>query len=177
MIVYRHCDRRYPFLWESTDQPAARWNAAGAGPVQYFASTPDGAWAEFIRHEQITDEADLLGVRRAMWVIDVPHEPDEFARSGLPAVVLTGGLESYADCQAEAQRLKDDGELGLRVPSAALRPGTAGGYRVELGVRPGPPRDGVAYVVFGVLPLAVGWQVVHAGRPPATLLPAVRPLV
>ena len=152
MIAYRQCDRRYPYLWESTDQPAARWNSAGAGPVQYFSNTPDGAWAEFIRHEEIVDEADLLGVRRAMWAIDVPHESDDFAEPALPTDVLTGGIGSYPDCQAEAQR-------------------------VELGFRPAPPRDGLTYVAFGTMPRAVGWQVVDEGRPPATLLPSVRPLV
>jgi hypothetical protein len=176
VIAYRQCDRRYPFLWESTDQPAARWNAAGAGPVQYFASTPDGAWAEFVRHEEIVDEADLLGIRRAMWAVDLPHEPDDFSDTDLPETTLTGGLDSYAECQAEAQRLKNLGRVGLRAPSAALVPGAAGGYRVELGFRPGPRRDGDTYVVFGVLPFAVGWQVVDEGWPPAALLPSVRPL-
>ena len=57
MIVYRHADARFPFLWESADQPPARWHGSGEGPVQYFADTPDGAWAEFVRHEGITEES------------------------------------------------------------------------------------------------------------------------
>ena len=66
MIAFRHCDRRWPFLWESAVQPQARWHGDGEGPVQYLADTPDGAWAEFLRHEEITDEADLAGVSRAL---------------------------------------------------------------------------------------------------------------
>src|SRR6202011_1235998 len=72
MIVYRHADPRFPFLWESVDQPAARWHGPGEGPVQYFADTPDGAWAKFLRHEGITKESELANVRRALWAIEVP---------------------------------------------------------------------------------------------------------
>ena len=71
MIAFRHCDRRWPFLWESAVQPQARWHGEGEGPVQYLADTPDGAWAEFLRHEEITDEADLAGVSRALWAVSV----------------------------------------------------------------------------------------------------------
>ncbi len=66
MIGFRQCDSRWPFLWESAEQPGARWNAPGEGPVHYFADTPDGAWAEFIRHEEITDPVDLATVRRSL---------------------------------------------------------------------------------------------------------------
>ncbi len=74
MIVYRHADSRFPFLWESADQPPARWHGPAEGPVQYFADTPDGAWAEFLRYEGITDESELINVRRALWVIEVPDD-------------------------------------------------------------------------------------------------------
>ena len=56
MILYRHADPRFPFLWESSEQPPARWHDSNEGPVHYFADTPDGAWAEFLRHEGITSE-------------------------------------------------------------------------------------------------------------------------
>jgi hypothetical protein len=54
MIVYRHADPRFLFLWESAAQPSARWHGLDDEPVQYFADTPDGAWAEFLRREGIT---------------------------------------------------------------------------------------------------------------------------
>jgi hypothetical protein len=66
VILYRHADPRFPFLWESAEQPAARWHGPGQGPVQYLADTPDGAWAEFLRHEGIREEAELVNVRRAL---------------------------------------------------------------------------------------------------------------
>ena len=58
MIVFRQTDHRYPFLWESAEQPPGRWHGAGEGPAHYCADTPDGAWAEFLRHEEIGDAAD-----------------------------------------------------------------------------------------------------------------------
>ena len=51
MIVFRQADPRYPFLWESPDQPAGRWHGPGEGPAHYFSDTPVGAWAELLRHE------------------------------------------------------------------------------------------------------------------------------
>ena len=64
MILFRHADPRFPFLWETASQPAGRWHAPGEGPVHYLADTPDGAWAEFLRHEEIRDPEDLAGIRR-----------------------------------------------------------------------------------------------------------------
>src|ERR1043166_9474725 len=74
MIVYRHADPRFPFLWETSDQPQARWHGRGEGPVQYFADTPDGAWAEFLRHEGINQEAELVHIRRVLWAIEAPDD-------------------------------------------------------------------------------------------------------
>jgi hypothetical protein len=100
MIVYRHADPRFPFLLESTDQPPARWHAAGEGPVQYFADTADGAWAEFLRHEGITDPAELVNVRRALWAIELPDDlPAETPH--LREAALTGGGASYKEYQKE----------------------------------------------------------------------------
>ena len=50
MIAFRQVDARYPFLWEDGSQPAGRWHGDGEGPAHYFADTPDGALAEFLRH-------------------------------------------------------------------------------------------------------------------------------
>ena len=72
MIGYRHCDRRFPFLWSDSSQPPARWHSLGEGPANYFADTPVGAWAEFIRHEGITEEADLASVDRSLWAVEIP---------------------------------------------------------------------------------------------------------
>ena len=76
MIVYRHADTRLPFLWESSGQPAARWHADDEGPVQYFSETPDGAWAEFLRHEEITaPSAALAAGTPSGWEVDGGMRP------------------------------------------------------------------------------------------------------
>lgn len=174
MITFRTCDRRYPFLWESQRQPAARWHAPDDGPAQYLADTPDGAWAEFLRHEEITDAVDLAGVCRALWAIDV--EATGLETPTLPQGVMRGDLTTYPACQREAKRLRKRGFLGIVAPTAALAPGTAGGFRVDDGLVAGPRRDGSTVVLFGRRPDAVGWLVVDEGRPPAELVERVRHL-
>ena len=173
MIAYRHADPRFPFLWESADQPPARWHASSEGPVQYFADTPDGAWAEFLRHEGITEESDLVNVRRALWAIDLPDDlPTE--APGLPQPVLTGGTATYQDCQKEARRLRTKGAKALRSPSAALLPGGARGWKVDGGLQPAAERDGTVLAVFGPRPELVGWLAAFAARPRSDLLARVR---
>lgn len=172
MILYRHNDNRFPFLWEDPSQPAARWHRFGDGPAQYFADTPGGAWAEFLRHEEITEEADLGGVTRALWTVEV-GDPDT-VEPELPGAVIRGGHDTYAACQDEAARLRGEGATVLSARSAALLDGGATGRRVDLGVREGPTADGVNFVFFGRRPDLVGWLVVDHGRPPAELLEAVR---
>jgi hypothetical protein len=174
VLLFRHADPRFPFLWEGAAQPAARWHGDGEGPAHYLADTADGAWAELLRHEEIRDPEDLATVRRAMWAIEVPDEPG--ASPDLPEEVLTGGLDSYPACRDEARRLRTAGATRLEAPSAALLPGTAHGWLVDGGERPGPDRDGRAVVLFGPRPDVLGWQAAAAGRPHDRLLPAVRPL-
>ncbi len=139
MIVYRHADPRFPFLWETGGQPPARWHGPGEGPVHYFAETPDGAWAEFLRHEEISDPADLEGVSRSIWAIQVPDPPR--VRPRLEWTVLTGDATSYEECQAEARRIRGRGATGLRAPSAALLPGGASGFRTDARAAARPPAD------------------------------------
>jgi hypothetical protein len=174
VVCFRHTDARYPFLWEGERQPSARWHGIGDGPVQYLADTPNGAWAEFIRHEEITDTEDLATVRRAIWAIEVGSLPD--ARPALPQATLTGGLESYEACRQEARRLRRKGVRGLVSASAALLPGGASGWRVDNGVQEAAPEDGKTIVLFGRRPDAIGWPATLAGQPPANLLQRVRPL-
>jgi hypothetical protein len=174
VIVFRHADSRFPFLWETDEQPPARWHGAGEGPVAYLAETPDGAWAEFLRHEDITDPADLEGVSRAIWAIELPDPPK--ATPHLPNAILTGGLETWPACQAEARRLRRRGKRGLATASAALRSRTPSGFRTAGGLRPAPARRERAFVLFGPRPELVGWCACTSGRPRADLLARVRHL-
>lgn len=172
MIAFRHADPRLPFLLEDASQAPARWHDAGEGPVQYFADTPDGAWAEFLRHEEIGDAADLATIRRAIWAVDIGDE--EAAQPALPAAVLTGDPRTYDACRAEARRLRAQGATRIDAASAALLPSGAHGLRVDAGLKPGPPRDGRSIVLFGRRPALVGWRAAHEGRPAANLLLRVR---
>jgi hypothetical protein len=174
-IVFRNSDSRFPFFWESDDQPAARWHADGEGPAQYLADTPDGAWAEFLRHEEIIEPDDLAGVARSLWAIEV----DDAELVGASVVELpTGfeGIDSYPACQERARQERSSGATVLRAPSAALLPGAARGERTEGGLVRGRDRDGVVWVLFGRRCDPRGWRVVDAGRPPVRILSLVRPL-
>jgi hypothetical protein len=176
VIWFRHADRRYPFLWDTSDQPAARWHDEGEGPAQYLASTSDGAWAEFIRREEISDPADLAGIERALWAVAVDEDREAVGQPRLSTAVLSGGLDSYPACRREARRLRDAGATALRAPSAALHRGGARGQRVAGGLDEAPDEDGRVLVLFGRRPGARGWVCCASGRPAERLLGLVRPL-
>jgi hypothetical protein len=126
--VFRVCDRRFPFLWTVPDQPPARWHGAGEGPCHYLATTAEGAWAEVVRHEHITDLDDLLDLELSLWSVEAPAPA---AAPALPLEVLTGAETSYPACRAEAQRLRAGGAIGLRAPSAAVVSGQAERFGVD----------------------------------------------
>lgn len=174
MIVFRHTDPRFPFLWETAGQPAGRWSAEGEGPVNTFADTPEGAWAELLRHEEITDPADVAEIRRSLWAVEVGELPR--VRPRLPRVTMIGGPRSYPACRREAARLRERGAEGFTASSAALVAGGAHGWRVAGGLHPGPRRDGRVLVLFGARPDLVGWEAAHEGRPSEELVSRVRPL-
>jgi RES domain-containing protein len=173
VIAYRHVDARFPFLWEGSGQPEGRWHAEGEGPAAYLAETPDAAWAEFLRHEEIVDPADLEGVSRAIWAVELPDPPTR--RPRLPMDAMTGDRSTWPACQAEARRLRQRSD-GLAAPSAAILPRTASGFRTNGGLRPGPPRHERVLVLFGARPDLVGWCACADGRPRPDLLPRVRHL-
>jgi hypothetical protein len=175
VIGFRHCDSRYPFLWEDDSQPPARWHGAGEGPAQYLTVTPDGAWAEFLRHEELREPEDLAGLRRSIWAIEVPDHEDA-ATPELAEAVLVGGEHTYPDCRSEACRLRQLGVTALRTPSAALVGGGAGGQRVEGDLREAAARDGSVLVLFGRRPDLRGWLCAEAGRPSTRLLQLVHHL-
>lgn len=177
MIGYRHVDPRYPILWEDAAQPPARWHGPREGPANYFADTPDGAWAEFLRHEEITEPADLAGIRRSIWMVnlgDVMRATGTEAATELPRDLLTGGRDTYLACQAEARALRAVGAAAIFAPSAALKTGEAAGFHTERGLRRASKSDGGVIVLFGRRPDLEGWQVCADGRPNVRLLSNVR---
>ena len=176
MIVFRHADPRLPYLREDANQPSARWHDAGEGPAHYFADTPDGAWAEFLRHEEIRDPADLATIRRAIWAVEIPDD-EGAALPALPEVTVTGGTGTYGACREEARHLRAVGATRIDVPSAALVACGAAGQRVDGGLTSGPLREGRTIVLFGRRPSLVGWRAAYEGQPAEELLVRVRHLV
>ena len=166
MIAFRHADPRFPFLRESAPKSAGRWHAPGE-LTQYLCDTPDGAWAEFLRHEEIDDPQDVATIRRAIWAVNIGAEPA--LEPDLSLDVMTGGPESWPACQRFAQQHRAE-ETGMTAPSAALRRGGAHGWRVDGGTTPGPTRNGKVFALFGVRPDLVGWAATIAGRPSEELL-------
>ncbi len=170
MIAFRHTDPRFPFLYEDSSQPAGRWNAAGE-LTHYFCDTPDGAWAEFLRHEEITDPQDLLTIRRALWAVDIGEPP--FLEPDLSQQALTSGPETWQICQEFAQSHRA-GKDGITAPSAALRLGGAHGWQVNGGLRRAPARNGRVFALFGLRPDLVGWTTTIDGHPGEELLANVQ---
>lgn len=156
MIAFRQVDGRFPFLWESAAQPEGRWHADGDGPAHYFADTPDCAWAEFLRHEEITEREDLETIRRQMWAVEIGDAPGVGA--SVPEREL-GGPETFPHCQKEARRLRAGGADRIAAPSAALI---------------GTGQAGVVVVVFSGAPGFSGSIAADAARPAAGLLRRVR---
>lgn len=153
MIAFRQVDGRYPLLWDSSAQPAGRWHAEGEGPAHYFSDTPDAAWAEFLRHEEITDVEDLATIRRQMWAVEIGGAPTVGVNA--PPSLL-GDPDSYGSCQSEARRRRDDERCDrLAAPSAALA-------------------GAIVIVVYGPAEGLVGWLAGDAARPAAELLERVR---
>lgn len=175
MILFRNADQDVPFLWESDAQPSGRWHDGGEGPVQYLATTPDAAWAEFLRHQEIDDPADLAGIERALWAAEIPDD-EETGRPALPGATLRGGGSTYPVCRAEARRIRSTGVTRLIAPSAAVDETLASGWRTDGGLVPGDIRLESTVVLFGARPSVVAWQACAAGRPAVSLLARVRPL-
>jgi hypothetical protein len=175
--MWRNTPPGLPFLWEQDNVFPARWHGRGDGPAQYLADTPAGAWAELLRHEEIVDPADVAGLARDLWAIEVP---DPVTAGATPMegddAVLRGGLESYARCQALAASARAEGATAVTAPSAALEPGQAAGWRVDGGLVRDEPADGQVLVLYGRRPGLIGQLAVAAGHPSAELLASVRPL-
>jgi hypothetical protein len=130
-----------------------------------------------LRHEEITDEADLAGVERSLWAVEVDEDQERVAQPRLFRRLLLGGGETYDECRREARRLRNRGATAIVAPAAGLRPGRASGQRVDgLDLVEAPSRDGRTLALFGSRPELRGWVCVEAGRPSARVLALVNHL-
>jgi hypothetical protein len=141
--------------------------------VQYLADTADGAWAEFLRHEEIRDPADLAGISRRLWVVELPSDIDGAVRPELDDADLRGDEPTYALCREEARRLRSNGARALVAPSAALLPGGGRGQFTDGGLLEASDRDGVVWALFGPQCELRGWAALEAGAPTERVLSLV----
>ena len=174
MIGYRQVDPRFPFLWETPSQPPGRWHADGEGPVHYFADSADGAWAEFLRLEEITDPDDVTTSRRALWSVEIGRKPTIVPR--LHKSTMIGGEATYPACRAEARRLRKNRVRRIIAPSAAMLPRGVYTWKVDGGLKRATSTDGQVIVIFGRAPHLKGAEIAREARPNTDLVSRVRTL-
>jgi RES domain-containing protein len=123
-IAHRYSSYDTPFWARENTQPG-RWHVNGDGPTQYLSLSTDGAWAELIRNEQLTSEAEVAMVSVQMWAVSVnqgmvvDYSTFEWAdEAGFDADALVD--EDHGPCQREGARLRELGYSGVQAPSAAL---------------------------------------------------------
>jgi RES domain len=127
--VFCHADYVSPW-WARPSARDGRFHRAGEDVVQYAALHPLGPAAEFLRHE-VGPEGDPATVRLdahlGLWAAQ-PNEAGivlvdfyNCSSYGIAPEELVG--DDYEPAQRLADRVRDQGSLGMIVPSAAL-PGT-----------------------------------------------------
>jgi hypothetical protein len=79
--------------------------------VQYFADTPTGAWAELLRHEEITDLADLAGISTRLWAVRIGDA--EMYEPKLPLAALISAPDEYEVCRTRPAAFAQLGQCGL----------------------------------------------------------------
>ena len=123
-IAFRWTDHDVPF-WARENSRDGRWNLASQGATQYWSLTPEAAWAELIRAENLQTEDDLDEVRMPFWIARVPtlglldlRVNESRAEHGVTEDHLTGN--DWKPCQTLATQLREAGYRGVIAPSAAL---------------------------------------------------------
>jgi RES domain-containing protein len=166
LVAFRYCSYDVPF-WVRANTLAQRWNVPSEGATQYWSLTPDGAWAEHIRFNDIRTDAELDEVRIPIWVcrlsamglIDA-REPAVRRLYQISSSDLTA--DDWTACQRAATAMRSDGARGILSPSAAL----ANTINVALF----GPRRAIAFERRPALASAVPATIVAIGRPPKKLV-------
>ncbi len=122
-VAFRWTDYDVPF-WARENSRDGRWNIAGQDATQYWSLTPEAAWAELIRSENLRTENDLDQVRMPFWIARIPslglldlRLDDERERHGVTDAELIG--DEWTPCQELATRLRG-AVRGVIAQSAAL---------------------------------------------------------
>jgi hypothetical protein len=171
-VVYRWSDYDTP-LWARPNSSAQRWNRTREAPTQYTSLSPDGAWAELIRSEDVTALVDVRLLSMPLWALQVRETQvadystfEKAEAAGFPADALVG--DDHERCRAEGTRLREHGYHGVLAASAAL-PGAVNLtlFGARLAVEWGCEEHRQLASFIPVKQLAVG-------HPPDDLLPRVR---
>lgn len=167
---FRYSSYDVPF-WVRANTTNERWHKHGDAATQYLSATPDGAWAELIRNENLRSEADLSLVAMPLWQAQIDHARIADYRDFESAELAGFDPESLIDddqsaCQAEGQRLRASDFAGVLYPSAAL-PGEQN--LVLFG-----PRILLPWGASRRLASGIPGSRLTVGAPPRDLLPRVR---
>jgi RES domain-containing protein len=169
LVAFRYCSYDVPF-WVRPNTRPGRWHVAGAEPTQYWSLTPEGAWAELIRYEELATEEQLDEIRTTMWVCRLPRmgladlTDDELRnRYNLTGNDLTA--DAWDACQHAAVEIRREAR-GVLAPSAALAD--------TLNVTLFGPRRLIAFQRTPALASAVPGAIAAIGRPPRGLVGRVQ---
>lgn len=170
VVAFRYCAYDVPFWVRSNTRPG-RWHRVGDPPTQYWSTTPDGAWAELIRAEDLTTEDELDLLRMPMWVCRAPTMglldlTDRAAAEGFELGDEALVSDEWAPCQEAAAQIRGEGHRGVLCPNAAL-PDT-------LNVTLFGPRRAIALQSKPRLASAVPSAIVAIGRPRPGLIDEVK---
>jgi hypothetical protein len=177
-LAYREVDPRWPPLYRAAgerfpSQESGRWHRQGHGYAQYMSLDPTASWAEFVRREEIRDEARRHAAHRNLWRVTVEESDiadlstfDRFDECGLDPELAVGEWDAS---QRLADELLEAGYRGLLTPCAALAGAvnlTVFGERYEIEisageVAPGNPDPSLWYPVV---------LVASSARPPRRAL-------
>lgn len=170
LVAFRWTDYDVPF-WARENSDDGRWNYGGQGSTQYWSLTPEAAWAELIRHENLKSEEDLDLVRKPFWSARIPslglvdlRKSDQRESHRITEDDLIS--DDWSACQKLAAGLRQGATRGVIVPSAAL-PAHA---NITLFGR----RRAIDWTTRRALASTIPATQAALGRPPEGLLPQVR---
>lgn len=169
--AFRYADYDVPF-WARANTQDGRWHRSSeACRTQYLSVSPDGAWADLIRSENLRTEPEVALVRMPLWVARLDEngivDYSTFERAeaaGFPPDALID--DDWERCQTEGTRLRDLGLRGVLAPSASL-PG-------EVTITLFGGRRAVHWDDDPLVASAIPANVVTVGRPPVGLVDRVR---
>lgn len=170
LTLFRYSSYDVPF-WVKPNTRPGRWNLANEAPTQYWSMTPDAAWAELIRAENLQTEQELDEVRMPIWASRVPAAGlidlgVDATRERLGTSLAELSSEDWASCQQLGRELRHAGHLGVISPCAALE----GHWNVTIF----GPRRQIDWRDRPALARTVPAAIAAVGRPPRGLLDRVR---